>query len=286
MTTEERVLEKNLALDWILRLVKGAIIGVGAIVPGLSGGVLAVIFGLYNPLMHFLGNLHTNFHRNLLFFLPVGIGLLAGGFIFSAVVDVAFSRQAALFTWLFVGFITGTIPALFRTAGERGRRPAHWLVLIAATAATLAFMLWFRQTGNVNLEANFWNWLLAGGMVGLGVVLPGMSPSNFLIYLGLYQPMAHGISHINLAVLAPLTLGVIASILAFAKVVSWLFQRSYTSMYHIILGVVTGSTLAILPMDMRGWQIPAGAALFAAGLAGSFFLARLDEKYPHDFAGA
>src|SRR4030065_744891 len=86
-------------IDWFIRLVKGVIVGIGFIVPGLSGGVLAVVFGLYEPLMKFLGNLREKFLKNLLFFIPVGIGGVLGVVAFSAVVDFAFTNYAAQFTW-------------------------------------------------------------------------------------------------------------------------------------------------------------------------------------------
>lgn len=274
--------DKKSILDWILRLIKGVVIGIGAIVPGLSGGVFAVIFGYYRPLIHFLGNLKDNFLRNLFFFLPVVSGILLGGILFSAVVDFAFSHYASEFTWLFVGFITGTVPSLYKTAGEKGRRTRHWLGLAGAIGATLLFMLWIKQTNSIQVERSFLNWTISGALVGLGVVLPGMSPSNFLIYMGLYQPMAHGISHFELSVLIPLTIGLVIVIFAFARIVSWLFRSAYTLMYHLTLGVVIGSTLAILPLDIRGAQILVCIVLFTVGLGISYLVAKLDEKYPHE----
>ena len=86
-------------------LDKGALVGIGAIVPGFSGGVLAVVFGIYEPLIRFLGNIRSKFVENFLYFLPVGIGGVIGVVAFSAVVDYAFANYAAQFTWLFIGFI-------------------------------------------------------------------------------------------------------------------------------------------------------------------------------------
>lgn len=268
--------------DWIIRLVKGVMVGIGFIVPGLSGGVLAVVFGIYEPLMKFLGNLKDNFIKNLIFFIPVGIGGILGVVAFSAVVDFAFANYPAQFTWLFVGFIAGTFPSLFKTAGKEGRKAQHWILLAAMALGTLFFMRWMETIQNVNMEQSFFSWVLSGALIGLGVVVPGMSPSNFLIYLGLYQPMASGISHLNFGVIIPLAIGGLVSVLALAKLVSWLFNKSYTFMYHFILGIVVGSTLAIIPSGVSGWTIAVCALLFAFGAACSYGLAKLDEKYPHD----
>jgi putative membrane protein len=237
---------------------------------------------LYEPLIRFLANLREKFLKNLLFFIPVGIGGILGVVAFSAVVDFAFTNYAAQFTWLFIGFISGTFPSLYRTAGKQGRKRHHWLILAIAAVGILLFMRWIETVSSVTLSPSFPNWVLSGALIGLGVVVPGMSPSNFLIYLGLYQPMANGIRRLDFGVIIPLMLGGVICVFAFAKLVSWLFREYHTLMYHLILGIVVGSTLAIIPSGVRGWVIAVCAVLFAFGAACSYALAKLDEKHPHE----
>lgn len=271
----------NAILDWIIRLVKGALVGVGAIVPGLSGGVLMVVFGIYEPLLRFLANLHHKFIKNILYFLPVGIGGALGIVGFSAVVDFAFTHYAAQFTWLFIGFICGTFPSLIKTSGREGRKPLHWGLLIGISIGTFLLMNWLDTIRNVTMVQNFWTWVLSGALTGLGLVVPGMSPSNFLIYLGLYQPMASGIKQLDFSVIVPLIIGAVLVVLLFAKLVNWLFKKHYTFMYHFILGIVVGSTAAIIPSGVSGWTIAVCALLFITSAAASYGLAVLDEKHPH-----
>jgi len=282
MAVKDTLRKKDSIGDWLFRLVKGVLIGIGFIVPGLSGGVLAVIFGIYEPLMRFLGNLKEKFVRNVLYFIPVGIGGVIGVVAFSAVVDYAFTNFAAPFIWLFIGFISGTFPSLIKTSGKKGRKPYHWVMLLVIAAGTFLLMRWMESIQNVSVTPSFGSWLLSGALIGLGVVVPGMSPSNFLIYLGLYQPMAAGIKTLDLGVVIPLFLGLVACVLLFAKLVSWLFDRAYTGMYHLILGIVIGSTLAIIPSGVSGWTIAICVVLFMVGAACSYALAKVDEKHPHD----
>jgi putative membrane protein len=274
--------KNNSIIDWIIRLLKGIIVGIGFIVPGLSGGVLAVVLGLYEPLMKFLSNLREKFIKNVLFFIPVGIGGVIGVVAFSAVVDFAFTNYAAQFIWLFIGFISGTFPSLYKTSGSKGRKYYHWIVLVVFAVGTLFLMRWMETISNVTLQPSFLNWMMSGALIGLGVVVPGMSPSNFLIYLGLYQPMASGIRHLDFGVIIPLTLGAILCVLLLAKLISWFFKKAYTFMYHFILGIVVGSTLAIIPSNVRGWTILVCVLMFLVGAACSYGLAKLDEKYPHE----
>jgi putative membrane protein len=109
-----------------------------------------------------------------------------------------------------------------------------------------------------------------------------MSPSNFLIYLGLYQPMASGIRHLDLGVIIPLLIGVIVIVFLLARLIYWLFKKFYAFMYHFILGIVVGSTIVIIPEGVRGWTIAVSAALFVVGALVSYFLAKLDEKYSRE----
>lgn len=272
----------NPVVDWIVRLVKGALVGIGAIVPGLSGGVLAVVFGIYEPMLRFLANIRVKFLENVRYFLPVGIGGVVGVVAFSAVVDYAFTYYPAQFTWLFIGFISGTFPSLFKTSGKQGRKSWHWFLLAAIAVGTFYYMHWMETIQNVTLAPNVWLWLLSGLLMGLGLVVPGMSPSNFLIYLGLYQPMAAGIKSLDFGVLIPIIIGVVVCIVLLAKFFSWLFKKAYAFMYHLILGIVIGSTAAIIPGGVSGWTIAVCAGMFALGAVASFALAKLDEKHPHE----
>lgn len=275
--------QSNAIISWIIRFVKGILAGIGAITPGLSGGVLMVVFGIYEPLVRWLADIRKKFLPNLRFFLPVGIGGIIGVIAFSAVIDYAFDHFAAQFTWLFIGFIAGTIPSLLKTAGEQQRKNWHWLLLALVGVGIFFFMAWMKTFRTVTLEPSFWSWLLSGALTGLGLVVPGMSPSNFLLYLGLYQPMANGIKNLEMGVILPLILGVVIVIFVFARLVSWLFRKHHTLMYHIIIGIVIGSTAAIIPTGVSGvGVILACALLFLAGASASYALAKLDEKHPHE----
>ena len=282
-STENSQTRTDTPISWIIRLVKGILAGIGAITPGLSGGVLMVVFGIYEPLVRWLADIRKKFLPNLRYFLPVGIGGVIGVIAFSAVIDYAFDHFAAQFTWLFIGFITGTVPSLLKTAGEQGRKNWHWLLLALFAVGIYLFMTWMETIRSVTMAPSFWGWVLSGALTGLGLVVPGMSPSNFLLYLGLYQPMANGIKSLELGVILPLILGVVLVIFLFARLVSWLFRKHHALMYHIIIGIVIGSTAAIIPSGVSGiGVILACALLFVVGAAASFALAKLDEKHPHE----
>lgn len=285
--TETRVAERKTAnplLDWFVRAVKGFVIGFGAITPGLSGGLLMVVLGIYEPLMRFLGNIKDKFLKNVLFFIPVGVGGVAGVVIFSKLVSYTFENYKAPFIWLFLGFIAGTFPSLLKTAGKNGRKSYHYAILIGLAVLTFLLMRWMETISNVTLPQTLASWLLAGLLIGLGLVVPGMSPSNFLIYIGLYKPMSDGIGALNLGIILPLIGGVLISVLLLAKAVNWMFDKAYGVMYHVILGIVVGSSaaIALIHGQASGTTIIICVVCFVIGALASYVLAKLDEKFPHE----
>lgn len=294
--TPAKVKEFNPIIDWFVRLIKGALVGIGFILPGLSGGVLAVIFGIYDPLIKFLANIRKNFVKNALYFIPVGIGAAIGIVLFSVVVEKAFGKYAAQFVCLFVGFVAGTFPSLYKTAGKEGRKSSDIWILIITTIALFTLMLvGGRQLTEVS--PNILVWLGSGLLMGLGLIVPGMSPSNFLIYFGLYDKMAIGIKDFDFAVIIPLIIGFIICIILFAKLAAWFFRKYYSGMYHFILGMVVGSSLAIFPtvvfpafttegLEAAGLGLGASLlfsiGLFIVGAIASYLFSKVEEKYPRE----
>lgn len=233
-------------IAWLVRFLKGTAIGIGAILPGLSGGVLAVIFGVYDTMIRFLANLTKKFWKNVRYFIPVGLGLIFGILLFSVVVDAAFGVYAAQFTCLFIGFVVGTFPSLYRQAGRSGRSTKD-LVTMAVAAVAIFSLMYLGGSSLLSVTPSTPVWFGSGALVGLGMIVPGMSPSNFLIYFGLYDKMAAGIKDFDFGVIIPLSLGLLVCVLLFAKLVAWAFDKFYSVMYHLILGMVIGSSLAIFP---------------------------------------
>ena len=207
-------------IDWILRFVKGMFIGTGAILPGVSGGALAAVFGIYERIIEFLANLRKDFVANLIWFLPVAVGAVFGIFVLAFPLDYFLIHAKVQVMWFFIGCIGGTLPALFAEAGKRGRR--RWHLVLAGVVAVLAlfFLVWARSNLNVSLPLNFGTWILAGAIFALGMIVPGLSPSNFLLYFNMYQPLTEGIRKLDLGVLIPVGIGAVLCVLAFAKAVS------------------------------------------------------------------
>ena len=236
----------NVVIDWIVRLFKGAGVGIGAILPGLSGGVLSVIFGIYDPMINFLANLSKKFWKNVRYFLPVLVGALFGIYLFSAVVSGALSNYETIAISLFLGFVAGTIPSLYKKAGIKGRSRGNIGTLVITSVAFIIVMVSAAEFINLTLPETLLTWIFSGSLMGLGLVIPGMSPSNFLLYFNVYEKVTAGITELNLSIVIPVFIGAVLSVLLFAKLMEYLFAKYYATMNHFILGLVIGSTVAIL----------------------------------------
>ena len=237
-----------------VNFIKGIFIGMGAVLPGLSGGALAAVFGIYEPLIRFASNVRKDFKKNMAFFLPVVIGGMFGIFALSHLLSYLLEHNLVEISFFFVGCMLGIFPALIKQAGAYGRKKRH--VLLAIGVAFLSFF-WLTQLTEAALgvaHASFGTWILSGGIIGLGITFPGLSPSNFLMFLGLYQALNEAISRGDLVVLIPVIIGVMATFLLTAKLVAYLLRIAYATVFHVIIGLVITSTIMIIPRGITlGW---------------------------------
>ncbi|WP_067842113.1 DUF368 domain-containing protein [Amphibacillus sediminis] len=275
-------MERKWLAKWMLRFVKGMFIGSGFILPGVSGGALAAVFGIYERIISFLANVTKNFKENVLFFFPVGLGAVTGLFILSFAVSFLLGNYETPILWFFVGCIVGTIPTLWREAAKYERQPKHIYVLIVAFVGMLLFLMFGQRMIDGQVDQTIWTWTLAGAIIGLGVIVPGLSPSNFLIYLGMYKAMSDGIAAIDLNVILPIGMGALLCVFGLSKIMNYIFTKAYTGLFHFILGVVFASTIMIIPVNYQGFSwlgIAACALLFEGGILLGRWMSRLEEKY-------
>ena len=126
---KKRRQDKNFMMHWLRDLFCGALIGAGAILPGVSGGVLAVVFDIYRPFMEILTHPKTAIPKYWIWFPPIAVGWCIGFLGFAKGISAALDLSGTITTWLFIGLIVGTMPQLFREAGKEGRPVGAWMSL-------------------------------------------------------------------------------------------------------------------------------------------------------------
>lgn len=268
--------------DWILRFVKGMFIGSGFILPGISGGALAAVFGIYERIISSLANITKDVKENTLFFLPVALGALTGIFLLSFAVSFLLGNYEAVILWFFVGCIVGTIPTLWQEAGKKGRGKADVVIMAAAFVIGVVFLWMVQHASEGNFPQNTLTWVMAGAIIGLGMIVPGLSPSNFLVFLGIYKGMSDGIKHLDAAVIIPIAVGALICVLTLSKVMEYVFSKAYAKLFHIIMGIVVASTVMIIPLDYSGVStlgIIMCPVLCIAGALVGWWMCQLEDRY-------
>jgi putative membrane protein len=219
----------------------------------------------------------------VLYLIPLGLGGITGVFLFSFAVSFFLGAYETQILWLFVGCILGTIPVLWKQAGKKGRQGKHIVILAVAFFISLAFMLYGEKLFGGTVTQNFATWTLAGALIGLGVIVPGLSPSNFLVYMGMYKDMANGIKGLDFMVIIPIGIGAILSVLLLSKLMDFIFKKAYAGLFHGILGVVFASTVMIVPRNFNYLSLGTFTCLIlcVVGVALGYFMCALEKKYKH-----
>lgn len=266
---------------FIVRVIQGAIIGAGAILPGISGGVLCVVFGIYRPMMAVLAHPFKNLKQYWKMFIPIALGWAVGFIGLAGVIAKLLSLNAAVIISLFVGLIGGTFPGLLREGSKNGKSNGMWVALAISTIALLAFFYTLKFSTSTMVTPSFGWYIFCGALWGISLIVPGMSSSSLLMFLGLYQPMSEGIATFDIQVLIPFAIGIIGTVLLLARLVNHLFENHYGIAFYCVIGFVIASTIPIIPVSFTGW----GEAVFCivaavAGFAGSFLMDRWSEKHP------
>ena len=272
----------SMVKTFIVRVIQGAIIGAGAILPGISGGVLCVVFGIYRPMMAVLAHPFKNLKLYWKMFIPIAIGWAAGFVGLAGAIAKLLSLNAAAIVSLFVGLIAGTFPSLLREGAKNGKSKGMWIALAISTIALLSFFYTLKLSTSTAVTPSFGWYLFCGALWGISLIVPGMSSSSLLMFLGLYQPMSAGIAALDFNVLIPFAIGIVATVLLLARLVNHLFDRHYGIAFYCVIGFVIASTIPIIPLSFTGW----GEAVLCivatvAGFAGSFFMDRWSGKLPN-----
>ena len=241
----------------VLRVLHGVLIGVGAVLPGISGGVLCVVFGIYKPVMELLSNPLRNFKTHVPKLLPVIVGMGVGFLGVAKILAFFLETYPDPSVCLFIGLIVGMLPSLFREAGEQGRPKGSWVSMGVAFVFILALLISLNLF-SVSIAPNFGWYLFCGFCLALSVIAPGMSFSTLLMPLGLYTPFVDGLGNLNFSVIVPAGIGAVVTVICLAKAVDALFDRFYPYAFHAIIGIVIAATIMIVPFG--SFAVSVGAA--------------------------
>ena len=180
-------------MDVILNFIKGIGIGAGAIIPGVSSGVLCVIFGIYEKLINSILGFFQNWKKNLLYLLPIVFGGMVGIVLFSNILEYFFIKFPTHTQYCFIGLILGCLPVLFKTANSfKGFRLHYFNYLFLSFGFTLLLIyleifLPSVSSNSYPINYNTFFLILSGFCMSIGVIIPGVSSTVILMLLGVYE---------------------------------------------------------------------------------------------------
>lgn len=272
-------MKKNFLLKAILWVIQGCIVGIGAILPGVSGGTLCYAFGIYDQLLEVLSSPFKGIKKHWKMLIFVGIGGALGFVGFAGVTEWLLSVNEAVVLCVFVGLIAGTIPDLWREAGEKGRGKASIISLVISFVAITAVFYVFKNVWTLTIEPGLVGWLICGLLWGLSFIVPGFSSSTLLLFFGIYEQMSHGISHLYFSVLLPLGCAMLATLLLLSKLMKLVFDKYHSVASHCVMGFVIATTIMILPSFATTiGNIISYVVAIICGAVASFFFNILCEK--------
>ena len=260
----------------IMLIIKGMFIGLANVIPGVSGGTLMITLGIYEELIETISHFFQNFKKNLKFLLPIAIGLVLAILLFSKI----------------IGISLGGIPVLWKKVNTKKKSVSNWLIF--ALTFVLITVLTFLKSGDLVVSFNnltFGGYVilfLVGMLASSTMIIPGISGSFVLMFLGYYKPLIDTIRSLtnfsllghNFLILAPFGLGVIIGIILVAKLIEFLLKKYETKTYYGVLGFVLASIIAIIyPLLATSFSIIealVAAVLFIVGFLLAYKMGELE----------
>ncbi|MBQ2938601.1 MAG: DUF368 domain-containing protein [Clostridia bacterium] len=236
-------------MRFVLDFCKGILIGAGCILPGISSGVLCVVFGIYEKLLDSILNFFTDIRKNFKFLFPIVSGGLVGMVIFSKILQYLLYKFPMQTKSIFIGLILGGVVLLFKEISTKEKFKIKNLFYLIISLIIGIMMVYFENKLGIEVveNASYMYLIFSGFLMSIGIVVPGVSSTIILMLLGIYSLYLSAISSICLYVLIPMAIGVFLGALVFMKIIKYLLDKFYIQTMFAIIGFTIGSIFVLLP---------------------------------------
>ena len=248
----------------IKNILKGIVIGLANVIPGVSGGTMMVSMGIYDKLIHCITHLFSEFKKSLRFLVPIFIGIGIAAVVVPFGIEFLFANYPFQTNLLFIGLIIGGLPAVWKKVKGSSVRVGHIIACILFFALVAGLALVGETEGNA-ADLSF-SLISVIKLFGVGIVasatmvIPGVSGSMMLLLMGYYHPILETITNFikaalafdmngilaGMGVLIPFGIGVVVGIFAIANLIEIIFVKFPLYAYWAIIGLIISSPVAIL----------------------------------------
>lgn len=237
-------------------IIKGFLIGVANIIPGVSGGTLAITLGIYEKLIGTISHFFKNIKENIKFIIPIAIGAVLSILLLSRVISFCLNKYTLATILFFIGLILGGIPLLSKKLKGHYKNISNIIIFIITFSLVISFSV-LKGENFVSFDGmNFidYIWLFLVGVVAAAtMIIPGVSGSFVLMLLGYYQPIIDTIGALtkfnniwqNILILIPFGIGVLVGIVAISKLLEFLFKKFEVKTYFGVMGFILASIITI-----------------------------------------
>ncbi|QIB69119.1 DUF368 domain-containing protein [Aminipila butyrica] len=253
----------------LVRLVKGFIVGASMLIPGVSGGTMAIILGIYDDLIHAVNALKRDLRKYGLLLVQYGGAGVAGIILLSGPMLKAVTLWEKPMMFLFLGAILGSFPPLYRKATASKVKNINKVAVVLGAA--IAYLITLFPKGLLAVEpgfhlSSFFMLLAAGVVIAVALILPGISASYVLLMLGMYDLTLMAIRDVDLAYLTPLVVGVLGGTFLTAGIIEMEMDRHPQFTYMLIMGFMVGSLMEVFPGVPQGAALVQSTVMFLVGL--------------------
>ncbi|MDD2203167.1 MAG: DUF368 domain-containing protein [Bacilli bacterium] len=237
-------------MEKTVNVIKGVVIGIATLVPGVSGGTMAIILGVYDQMIHAISSFFKDIKENTIFLATLGIGALVGILAFSRIIEYSLENFRFPMIYLFLGVILGGIPVLYKKTLVGQKDKKDWFCFVIGFIIIMLMNIYHGTFVNLAVTTGFLNFLfliIAGIIIAVALILPGISTSFMLLAIGLYDITLSAINNVELNFLIPIIIGIVVGVITTTRILENLLNNKPRPTYMLILGFVLGSIIEVFP---------------------------------------
>lgn len=239
-------------MEW-KNIYRGILMGISDLIPGVSGGTIAFILGIYDRLLESIsGFFSREWKKQLGFLVPLGIGIVITLLLFSRFIEFLLENHYEATQFFFMGLILGVLPYIMKQAEVKKNFTARHLVILLVIGAALASMAFIQTDENIAPITDlslptFFLLFFSGWLASMAMLLPGISGSFILLLIGVYSTAINALSTLNLPIVLTIGAGVMVGFVVSSKVISYLLEHFTYVTYAAIIGLIIGSLFVVFP---------------------------------------
>lgn len=252
-------------IEYLKFFLCGLAFGIANVIPGVSGGTMLVVFGIFDRLTDAISGIRKIF-KNFWFLMSFALGAGGGIILSSHIISSLFDNFGIQTNMFFIGLILGSIPLIYKFGtSEKSVKPMCIVPFVISFAVVVGLSV-LENLGIINIApqavtgfdiVTTIKLLLFAALAAVTMIIPGISGSFVMMLLGVYETIINAIKDMNMIVIIPFAIGAVIGIIGGAKLISVLIEKNKLMVYSALMGLVIGSVYAILPIGF-GFNLQTG----------------------------